>query len=144
MPTVSDLREKLKRLDFEIELEIAVETTSDTIINKQKDQLLHGLRADGKKIGKYRSRKYAEAKYGMNPLAGLGYMDWRLTQALYNDMYVRIQKGIIDIGSDDVKFEKLVDRFGDPMGLTEKSQVEYVGDVLEPEFIEQVRDTLEL
>lgn len=139
MTTVTDLQQRLKKLDIHFEAEEAMNNTADDILSKQKDQLLHGVRADGSMIGKYKSQVYAAKKHAMNPLPGFGNMDWKLTGDLHKALFVDVRRDIFVIDSADSKTGSLIQRFGDPMGLTKQSQSDYMEQRLQPQFMQQVR-----
>jgi hypothetical protein len=138
MGTILELKARLQKVDVAYEAETAIDATKTDIITRQKDQLLHGLRADGTLIGKYKSKVYAAKKYAQNPLPGFGNMDWRLTGALYGDIFVDVRRDIYVIDSADPKMQSLEKQFGDPMGLDEANQTGYVEEKLRPQFMKQI------
>jgi hypothetical protein len=111
MITVAELNRRVKRLNVETTSEESIDQTKEDYKSSQRDQMLHGLKADGSKIGKYRSPAYARRKYAMNPLAGFGNMDWRLTGSLHKEIFVHADNGLVVTGSADEKFNKLAGGF---------------------------------
>ena len=140
MTTVADLLKTLEKVDVGFEAEEAINKTAETIVAKQKDQLLHGLREDGSLIGEYKNNGYAAKKFSMNPLAGLGNMDWKLTGDTYKSIFVDVREDIYLIEIADHKAASLFERFGDPTGLTGESQDDYVEKTLEPQFMGQIHE----
>lgn len=122
----------------------SIDDTKENIKDLQRDQLLHGLRGDGKKIGKYRSRKYAAAKNAMNPLAGLGNVDLKLTGAVHGDLFVDVREDEYVIDSADSKMGKLIEKYGDPLGLAQENEQKYIDETLEEAFIKNVEDKMGL
>jgi hypothetical protein len=142
MTTVTDFRKRLALINVETEAEGSVLDTRDTIIEKQRNQLLHGFRADDTPIGRYRSHEYAQLKHDLNPLAGFGNMDWKLTGSLHNKVFVKVNKSVYDIFSADSKTQKLVARLGDPFGLSKQSQSEWVDETLHDVFIKRMKTAI--
>lgn len=140
MTTISDLLETLERLDVPFEAAESIHDSRETIVEKQRDQLLHGIRANGKMIGKYRSKVYAAKKFAQNPLAGFGNMDWKLEGDVHRDLFVDVREDIYIIDSADSKTGDLIERFGDPFGLTEESQVELIDERLEEAFLDRMHN----
>lgn len=143
MVTIAELNRRLKRLDVPTVAENSMEDTKEDFKNIQRDQLLHGKAQDGGPIGKYRSPAYARKKNAMNPLAGFGNMDWKLTGSLYNDLFVDVRSDTFVTGSADPKFAKLAEAFGDPLGLGGEYKEKYVG-VLSPVFVNKVKEIVKL
>jgi hypothetical protein len=139
MTTVLDVLDRLVRVDVAKESADSIEATKGKIIELQQDQLKYGLTSKGRQIGKYKDPRYARKKNAMNPLPGLGYMDWKLTGELYREIVVKVFQGSYFITSTDDKFKSLVQRFGDPMGLDQISKPEYVEQALRPEFMGRIR-----
>lgn len=144
MATISTLRERLSSINVSEEAETAIDESSDVIVREQKDQLLHGERADGDKIGRYRSNKYARVKNEMNPLPGLGYMDWRVTGTLHNEIFIDVRPQTFILDSADEKTSSLIDRFGDPFGLTLESRIIVIKEKLRPVLVTNIKKKLGL
>lgn len=142
MTTVTDLQARLKKVDVSFEAESAIEATKKDIIDRQQGQLVRGIRADGKPIGKYKSPAYAKKKHEMNPIPGFGNMDWILTGSLKSEIFVDVRPDIFVIDSADPKTARLIDNFGDPFGLTKKNQKEYVEGVLRTNFMSRMRKAI--
>ena len=139
MTTVTDLRVRLQKIDISFQAGEAINDTKETVIDKQRDQLLHGLRADGTLIGKYRNKVYAAKKFAQNPLAGFGNMDWKLTGSLHRELFVDVRNDLYVIDSADEKTGGLSQQFKDPFGLTKESQQSYIDEKLRSVFIERVK-----
>lgn len=140
MTTVVDLKNRLSKVDVGFESETAIDATKGDMITKQKDQLLHGLRRDSNKIGKYKSNSYARKKNSLNPLPGFGNMDWKLTGQLHKEIFVDVRSETFVIDSADDKTGKLIERFSDPFGLTKENQADYVEESLRPRFMKQMHE----
>jgi hypothetical protein len=127
---LSKLKANVQSLNFKEELEIAVQETAKQAANLQRDQMLHGLRSTGEKIGKYRSKAYASKKFQMNSLAGFGFKDERLTGDFYREFVVDARPEGVHFTSADPKTKDIVSREGeDIFGLT-KSNAENYGSVI--------------
>lgn len=133
--TAADLKQDLLKVDVPFEAREALHDIRQTVIQLQQEQLKHGLRADGKMIGKYRSKVYAAKKHAMNPLPGLGNMDWKLTGALHKDLFIDVREDIYIMDSADSKTGSLIERFGDPFGLSEESIETLISSELDDVFM---------
>lgn len=138
MAYTDEIFEGLENLDIKAIAGEAIDETREKLMNLQRDQLLHGLRADGKLIGKYRNNKYARVKNQMNPLAGLGNVDLKLTGAVHNELFVDVRDNEYIIDSADSKMADLVEKYDDPLGLTEDNEQIYIDETLEEAFILKV------
>lgn len=144
MSTIAALNRRLKAANIEDTAIDSIDQTREQLADAQRDQMMHGLRADGTPIGKYRNPAYARMKNAMNPLAGLGNMDWRLTGELHAALIVDAREdGTVVIVSGDEKFRDLAEEHGDPMGLGGEFKEQYVGH-LEPVFQTNVQRAVKL
>ena len=142
MATVNQLRSKLTALNVKDVSFHSVEETKEVIAEVQKEQMFQGLNAKGKKIGRYRSNKYARAKNEMNPLPGLGIPDLKLTGAFYAKVETEVTQEAFRSFSTDEKNDELTSKY-DPFGLNKESKSEYAGK-LRPVFIKNVKEELRL
>lgn len=131
---------RLSSLDVKNESFIAVSETKETITDIQKEQMYHGLNAEGKRIGRYRTMKYALAKNSMNPLPGLGIPDLKLTGAFYAGFKTEVDPEVFRTFSTDIKNEALTEKY-DPFGLDQESKAEY-GGKLKPVLVKNVKEKL--
>lgn len=130
---------RLRAVDVPFEAAESIEGTKDKIIELERGQMLHGLTSDGSFIGTYKSNAYAKKKNQMNPLPGLGFMDWKLTGELFRNFVVKVFRDGYVIKNTDQKFNDLVKRLGDPTGLDELSKKEYADKTLQPAFMGRMR-----
>lgn len=142
MTTVNDMIRRVSSLDIKNEAFIAVTETKDEITEIQKEQMFHGLNAEGKRIGRYRSIKYARAKNEMNPLPGLGIPDLKLTGAFYAGFKTEVTPEVFKTFSLDAKNEALTEKY-DPFGLDAESKSEYAGK-LKPVLVKNVKEKLKV
>ncbi len=110
------------------------------LVKLQRLQLLMGQRADGKKIGKYKDPHYAVKKYQMNPLAGFGFMDWRVTGALHGGVFAEIRENSVVFYSTDSKTNALTERLGDVFGLNKANTKEAAINYLRPEALRRIKE----
>lgn len=78
----------------------------------------------------------------MNPLPGLGYMDWKLTGELQNEIFIDVRPASFVIDSADSKTSGLISRFGDPFGLTLESRITVIKEKLKPVFVGNIKSKL--
>ena len=144
MGTILSLLKKFQQLDTAVVATESIDETREVIKQKQRDQLLQGLKADGTKIGKYRNSFYAEKKHAQNPLAGFGNVDLKLTGDLYSELFVDVRSSSFVIDSADEKTGELVKKYGDPFGLTSDSKVEYINESLQKVFVDNIKKIVSL
>lgn len=145
MNTIAAIKKRIDSLNISDQSQIAIDETREQLILKQQIQMLHGLDAKGEKIGKYRNPKYAAAKFAMNPLAGEGYVDLRLTKDFFNAQFVDVRTDVFVIESGDEKTDALVKKYGeDIFGLSKDYKTEYVKEDLTPVFLNNVRKAVKL
>jgi len=125
MSSLFELRKRFESLNINELAREAVEETKQEIISLQRDQMLHGLKKDGSKIGKYKDDKYAAKKFSKNPLAGFGNVDLKLENDFQNDIFVDVRVNTLVIDSADEKTPKLIDDYGDPFGLEKERLDKY-------------------
>lgn len=88
MASWKQILERLNSVDVEAETKTIVEDNPQPIAQLVQSQLIKGEDGNGKKLRKYKNNAYARKKHAMNPLAGLGVPDLRLTGDTYNAMGV--------------------------------------------------------
>ena len=109
------------------------------VVELNRQQLLHGFKSDGDLVGEYRSPAYALMKERMNPLAGLGLVDLRLTGDFFRGFQLAIDSTEYAIFSTDWKTNKLMDKYSeDIFGLTRDSQFELWSKIVRDKFVEQL------
>lgn len=141
--TIDKLISNTQKLDIASIVAKSAEATKKRIIAFQLDQWIHGQKSTGKKIGKYKSAKYRQKKFSMNPLAGYGNVDLKLTGALHKATFVAVLDRSLLIESGDEKFPDLSFKYGkDIAGLTEKNARLYASKYLQPEAIKQIKKQL--
>lgn len=139
MGTINQLRAKLQSLNIAEVSQASIEETKDEIIERQKEQLRYGLNSKGEKIGKYKNPAYARKKSSMNPLAGFGNVDLKLTGAFVGGIKVDVGNEVFTTESLDSKAEGLEAKYGnDILGLDEDHKKGYVKN-LRPVFLKKVR-----
>jgi hypothetical protein len=139
MATISKLIRNTAALDMREVVETSLESTKGDLLRRQKGQMLRGERADGSKIGQYKSDAYAKRKFRMNPLAGEGNMDWALTGKLYDELFVDVRENSLVVDTADPKAEHLIEEHGDPFGLNKRNSGAYAKEELQPEAVMRIR-----
>lgn len=134
MRTINNLLQSALKLNITDVALNAMATNEEGYKLLQKDQLLHGLRADGGLIGKYRSEAYANEKYAQNSLAGFGNVDLRLKGDFYSAIQVSTAADGFIIEDTDSKAAELEAKYGDPFGLEDSRKSSFT-QVIQPEFV---------
>jgi hypothetical protein len=142
MTTVKAMIERLRAFDVDKEFKIILGQNNQELVKSQQKQMLHGLNSEGKAIGAYKGVVYAEEKYAMNPLAGKGIVDLKLTGDFYNAIFTDITGDSIIFDSSDDKTENLegrYDKHGKIFGLNAASKKELINQILFPELLSVTR-----
>lgn len=140
LTTANDMIKRFSSLDIKNESFNAVSETKETITEIQKEQMFHGLNAEGKRIGRYRNSKYARAKNDMNPLPGLGVPDLKLRGGFYAGFKTEVEPEVFRSFSTDEKNDELTAKY-DPFGLNKESKSEYA-EKLKPVLVKNIRQKL--
>lgn len=98
----------------------------------QKSQMLKGEDSKGGKIGKYKNKKYAAGKHAINPLPGLGYMDFKLTGDFYKEFFTRLSASSLFISSTNKKTKGLLAINKDVFTLNKSNASEYSINYVKP------------
>lgn len=116
---------KLEAVDTVETVKLAIASTTQELEQAQKLQMLQGKDSTGGQIGRYKNQDYAEMKFGLNPLAGKGNMDFRLTGDFYKRISTTLGSNAVSISSSDSKTERLLNINPDVFGLNKESISEY-------------------
>lgn len=143
MAGINQMLERIKSVNVTEESATALDANAKEIIDLQKVQLLKGVKADGKKIGKYKNNSYAAKKFSQNPLAGFGNVDLKLTGDFAFGIFVDVRTQSFVIDSQDNKTDKIFKRYGDPFGLNKKSKVELIPP-LKKTMVKNIKNKLRL
>lgn len=103
--TISELRNKLRRLDLKQAVPAAIEATQEQYLNRQREQFAAGERSDESSLG-----GYTAAYAAIRRREGLQteYKDLRRTGEFYARMLVEAYPDVVSITSD-VDYEKWID-----------------------------------
>lgn len=143
MGSITRIKGNVQKVDFNLVISETVLETQKPLVFYQQDQLIHGIRSTGKKIGKYASKKYASQKYKQSRRAGFGYIDEFLTGEFQSEIFVRVKKNSIEFWSADEKTRKIVARDGaDIFGLTPQNREKYSKKDLMPIAIKKIKQQI--
>ena len=141
MGTIFEVSEDFDTVDLKGQVKIIVRSLSLDMIALNKQQLLHGLSDLGTKIDPgYKNAKYADDKYGQNPLAGYGNPDLFRTGKFYASFYIRFTEDGWESGSTDDKAAKLEKKYnenGGIFGLDDES-IQELADKIGPDIQEYI------
>ncbi len=105
----------------------SVSNTDSALLDVHADQLKHGKSGSGERIGKYKNKQYRRKKFDMNPLAGYGNVDLKLTGEFQRERRVVVFSDSYAITSLDSKTDQLVEKYGDIIfNLSPVYQKQYV------------------
>lgn len=143
MGSITRLRNNVAKIDFDLVISESVLETQKPLVFLQQEQLIKGLRSTGKKIGKYKNKKYASLKYKQSRRAGFGYIDEFLSGSFYSEIYVKVKKKSIELTSADSKTKKIIARDGeDIFGLTRESRDEYSKVDILPRALKKIKQQI--
>ncbi len=140
MSGINEMIRKMESVKIADVVEESLFAIQDKLVKLQRLQLLMGQRADGKKIGKYKDPHYAVRKFQLNPLAGFGFMDWRVTGALHGGVFAEVRESSVVFYSTDSKTNALTERLGDPFGLNKANTGEATKNYLQPEALRRIKE----
>ncbi len=141
MEKLFELMDRARSMDGVAIAAQAIENKKETLLDLNKEQLLHGKNNEGSTLGKYKNNRYAAKKNSLNPLPGLGIKDHKLTGSYYKGIFAKIEGGKIIFGSTDEKAKYL--ETGKDYGLNAEYKTDFVR-ILNPEFIQQIKSYLKL
>ena len=139
MATVLDMQQNLKRFDVKATTTGVFTTNAVHVIELNQAQMLKGLTKTGEGIGTYSTsplgQQYSEFKASLNPEAGAGNVDLKLTGSFYRGMKMQIKGENIDIASTDKKAGALTSKYGeDVFGLTLENWQIWLDEIFMPDF----------
>lgn len=131
MTDINKLINNLKAVDVSDIIQAATALTIKDLEKLQKEQMLSGEDSKGKEIGRYKNKKYAAAKHILNPLPGLGVMDFKLYGDFQKLIFSTLDSSGVTISSSDKKTARLLSINKDVFTLntdhTEKYSKEHMG-----------------
>lgn len=135
MITALQLKEKLDKLDVYEAAQTAIQNTSSTAVEIEKDQLFQGIGKDGKKV----TPAYAESTIRYKKRKGQPYdrVTRKDTGSYYAGIRVDVSQDFLNWYSTDEKDEALDKKYGG-IGLNSDSRIDYIR-TLKPEFIRVIQ-----
>lgn len=131
--------EKLQNVDFKTLLKESLNDNKEALKEYQQEQMLEGKSKIGK-IGKYRSKSYAGRKYAINPKAGLGNVDLKLTGSFQSKIVIKVKNDSVAFDSTDEKAKKLIKKYGkNVFGLNKENSENYSWQVIGPSIIKKFK-----
>lgn len=112
MKTVNTLLQQFRGINVTEVIVDALVLSEQDYADRQRQQMLSGLNADGDKIGVYRDPKYKAKKFRMNPIPGLGFVDLKLHGGFYDGIFAITDNDGLRVGSTDFKSKMLEDKYG--------------------------------
>lgn len=143
MSRIKEYIDKLKAISEQVQTDAllrVVNAHKTQLIDYNQAQLLAGKNSRGEVLGTYRNEKYAALKNRLNPLAGFGVWDLRLSGDLYSAMFIDAQSFPVTIDSSDSKADKFRDV--SPFNLDTKSKDEFIQEI-RPEIENYYRSILQ-
>lgn len=136
---------KAQKIDFNQIVSDSLYAISPQLVKAQQVQMLRGENALDKKIGKYKGKAYRNKKFNLNPLAGYGNVDLKLTGSLHREIKIYFFSKSFFFNSTDPKTEKVIGRYGGAeavFGLNKKFTKQVTFDYLTPEGIKRITKQL--
>ena len=140
MSTTAELSKALMAINvMEIASEV-INDNADAYVMLNQAQMLEGKGKD-RNIGRYRNSVYAQYKNSLNPVAGLGNVDLKLTGAFFRGMTMRLQTDEIEVQSSDSKEAGLIEKYGGQIyGLNIKNQTIFNEEAFLPDFQAEIEN----
>jgi hypothetical protein len=140
MATTSQMRSRLASIDVNREVAVIILADPDPLLDLNREQLMEGFDADGKRLPPYRSKSYADFKHNViNAQAGLGNPDYYLTGATHAAMFLRLAGNRIEISSTTPQVPDLLARNGRPFGLNDTAKSSYVNFYLQDALLKRIK-----
>ena len=114
---IRQVRERLQRLPLETLVGNAVARHTGDIEEFAREQLLAGRGKDGERLTPYASKAYANKKSFLNPAAGKGNPDLRLTGNFHDSIEARAYSSYVEIEARDFKAKYLTPKYPNAVGL---------------------------
>lgn len=112
MRSLNNMQQAVNQVNLETILQKSMEQNTETYLTQQKEQMSFAVNSKGETIGKYRSQAYAQKKNQMNPDAGFGNVDLKLTGSFYAGMEATAEASGMNIDSTDQKSKMLQQNYG--------------------------------
>lgn len=148
MSTIGQLQARIKAVNVQTLSQASIEETKNVIIEKQVDQLRHGLDSSGGLIGDrkpYRNPLYASYKAGKNPLPGFGNPDLIDTGSFVSKIKVDVGPDVYKTDSEDFKSADLQAKYGkEILSLDKKNKADYVNEALRPALVKKIKEITQL
>ncbi len=121
-----------------------IRSLSAELIDYNLDQLAHGITSENVIIQpRYRSRDYAGYKNTLNPKAGFGVPDLKLTGDFYAGFYVQLSGMVFEFGSRDSKSALLEGKYskgGGIYGLTKINKSNFAANEVKSEIVSHLQN----
>ncbi len=138
MATIDDVIKNFQSLHLEAEVPRIIQKLSAEMVDYNLHQLEMGLTSDGITITpRYRNAKYAAFKNTLDPTAGYGVPNLKLTGDFYAGFHVQLKGMVFEFGSRDSKsalLEGVYGKNGGIFGLTEGNKGNFAQDDVRPEL----------
>lgn len=117
-----------------------IEESEEEIIDLNQLQMYEGINPDGSNI----EPEYTTLTKRIKRIKGQPFdrVTLRDTGSFYGNMKVKVAGDIIGIDSTDSKRNKLVEKYGNPFGLTEENKTDLAEIILKPRLQEKIKQTL--
>jgi len=142
MPTIDDVLKNFQSLNLEAEVPRIVEKLSAELVDYNLHQLEMGITSDGVTISpRYKNAKYAAFKQELDPRAGYGVPNLKLSGDFYAGFFVQLQGIVFTFGSRDSKsslLEGIYSKNGGIFGLTADNKAKFSIDNFRPELFSYI------
>ncbi len=120
--TIQEYYRKIKSVNLSQLKVQAAEKNKTLLLDLNREQMKHGLRADGEKIKPdYHSLDYAKYKQSLNPVPGMMTPDLHLSGAFYETLSVETNGMKMKVLTGVSYGEKLRNKYPEIFGLAPKS-----------------------
>lgn len=136
MSTIRNFNNRIQSVNFKEVVALSMNQTKDEMVKFNQDDLSVSLLSTSTPITpRYKSGAYAKNKFALNPSAGLGSPDLKLTGSFYRGIYVTVDLASYSftLNSTDSKSTQLELRYTPKIfGLTYDSKSIYALQTLRP------------
>lgn len=139
MTTINDMLMRFRSFDMVTTTSQIMKDNEQDVVELNRQQLLEGVNRENDGVGEYRSPSYALMKERMNPRAGFGNVDLKLSGSFYDNFHLAIDSTEYAIFSTDWKTNKLMGKYGvEIFGLSPESRLKLWRDVVKDKLVESL------
>lgn len=113
--TIGGLIRRVEAVNHDAVINTVMVKAEPILAEQNRQQMIHGLDANGALLPKYKNLRYAQEKFALNGAAPFGIWDLRLQGNFQEAMFAKVNGEHIGFGSRDTKTKMLLSKVGPEM-----------------------------